>query len=217
MIDMYNNQDMTTPAIAKYFGVAINTVNYHLKKNGVKLNRHLGRHSYCDVTGQTINNLYFIRNTKDKKGSNYVWEIKCYCGTIFFTTSNNVKLGVTKSCGCYQKQNASKRMSQLIGPKNLNWNPDRDEVDRIRSRTKSDKWREQIYERDNYTCQCCNKKSIGNIVAHHLDGYHWCEEGRYDVDNGITLCVNCHKVFHKIYGVKNNTKQQFEEFMKEKE
>lgn len=38
---------------------------------------------------------------------------------------------------------------------------------------------------------------------------------RVDVDNGITLCAgkgSCHNEFHKKYGQKNNTKEQFLQF-----
>lgn len=31
--------------------------------------------------------------------------------------------------------------------------------------------------------------------------------------DGVTLCEDCHKTFHKKYGYKNNTSQQFKEFM----
>ena len=34
-----------------------------------------------------------------------------------------------------------------------------------------------------------------------------------DLKNGITLCRDCHKKFHKIYGKKNNNKGQVEEFI----
>lgn len=74
-------------------------------------------------------------------------------------------------------------------------------------------WRKHVYERDNYTCQCCGDDRGGNLTAHHLDGYSWCKEKRTDVENGITLCEKCHKQFHKEYGNFNNTKQQFVEYM----
>lgn len=73
-------------------------------------------------------------------------------------------------------------------------------------------WREQVYERDNYTCQCCNKPSNGDIEAHHKDGYSWCIERRMDVSNGVTLCKGCHAGFHKIYGKFDVTEQQFYEY-----
>lgn len=77
------------------------------------------------------------------------------------------------------------------------------------------KWRSDVYKRDNYTCQCCGAKR-GKLNAHHLDGYNWYTEGRTDINNGITLCEDCHMNFHNTYGYGNNTKEQFEEYMNNK-
>ena len=52
--------------------------------------------------------------------------------------------------------------------------------------------------------------------SHHLDGYDWCKERRIDINNGVCLCENCHKEFHKIYGYGNNTKEQYIEFKENK-
>ena len=74
-------------------------------------------------------------------------------------------------------------------------------------------WRKGVYKRDNYTCQKCGDNKGGNLVAHHLDGYHWDKEHRTDINNGATLCVCCHKSFHKTYGNHDNTKEQYEEWI----
>ena len=39
------------------------------------------------------------------------------------------------------------------------------------------------------------------------------KEGRTDINNGITLCVDCHKKFHEKYGNKNNDLNQIKEFL----
>ena len=70
-----------------------------------------------------------------------------------------------------------------------------------------------VFEKYDYTCKCCGKRG-GNLVAHHLEGYNWCIEKRFDVDNGVVLCDKCHKLFHKEYGYGNNTKEQFNIFLK---
>ena len=38
--------------------------------------------------------------------------------------------------------------------------------------------------------------------------------GNY-VENGITLCVECHKKFHMLYEYGNNTLEQFKKFINE--
>lgn len=77
-------------------------------------------------------------------------------------------------------------------------------------------WRNSVYEKDNYTCQCCGKKNgFGETIkfnAHHINNWADYPELRYDVDNGITMCKECHNKFHSIYGKKKNNQFQLEEF-----
>lgn len=73
-------------------------------------------------------------------------------------------------------------------------------------------WRREVFKRDNYICQCCHIAKGKRINAHHLDGYNWCKEKRTDINNGVTLCTECHNLFHSIYKFGDNTKEQFEEF-----
>ena len=37
---------------------------------------------------------------------------------------------------------------------------------------------------------------------------------RTSIENGITFCKECHLIFHKKYGTKNNTKEQVNKFLK---
>lgn len=72
-----------------------------------------------------------------------------------------------------------------------------------------------VMERDNYACKSCGSRG-GYLNVHHLNSYHWDKVNRINVNNGITLCKECHKNFHKIYGRKYNTKEQFEEWINNK-
>lgn len=107
----------------------------------------------------------------------------------------------------------------LKGVNHPNWNPNLTEEEREsnKSRTHSREyrlWRKNVFEKDNYTCQACGQKGDKIFLnAHHLDSYDKYEDKRMDINNGITLCTECHKEFHKLYGKGNNTKEQFEEYL----
>ena len=73
------------------------------------------------------------------------------------------------------------------------------------------KWRNEVYERDDYTCDICRTHG-GRLNAHHLDSWDSFKSSRFSVDNGVTLCVDCHTGFHKTYGYGNNTKIQYIKF-----
>lgn len=53
------------------------------------------------------------------------------------------------------------------------------------------------------------------LNAHHIRNYSSDKENRFNVNNGITLCVDCHKEFHHRYGNKNNSYEQLKVFLKD--
>lgn len=93
----------------------------------------------------------------------------------------------------------------------------------IRNLYKTNEWRSKVYKKDNYTCQECGDNKGGNLEGHHIKEFNIIlheflqlysqfspiedketlvrlaitYEPFWDINNGITLCEECHnKIEH---------------------
>lgn len=60
-----------------------------------------------------------------------------------------------------------------------------------RPQGKRKRWRDAVLERDNYTCQWCGRAD--RLHADHIRPYAQYPELQWNVNNGRTLCVACHR------------------------
>ena len=67
---------------------------------------------------------------------------------------------------------------------------------KVRNSSEMKEWRKEVFKRDNYTCQKCNKVS-GKLNAHHIKPFSIYPKLRFVLSNGITLCKGCHIELHK--------------------
>ena len=63
------------------------------------------RKKYIDLTGDTYGRLTVIELSEKRSPSKHVmWVCQCECGNTIIATSNHLRTGTTKSCGCLNKE-----------------------------------------------------------------------------------------------------------------
>ena len=147
-----------------------------------------------DLIGHRFGRLIVMsRNgsTKNNKGSK--WLCKCDCGSSKTVSAQSLKRKTTQSCGClakeYQKTVWQKENHPL-------WKGGISQDRWPRHSIEYTTWRLSVYRRDGFKCQCCNKVG-GYLNAHHILSWAKYPKERFDIENGITLCIKCHKKLHR--------------------
>lgn len=92
-----------------------------------------------------------------------------------------------------------KKMSEAqCGSKGNNWKGGIAPLNQIIRRSLEYRlWRTAVFTRDSYTCRFCGAKN-GNgktirLEADHIKSFSLFPELRFALDNGRTLCKDCHK------------------------
>lgn len=96
------------------------------------------------------------------------------------------------------KSHFGKKYPNHTGEKHWNWQGGKTpKIEALRQSAEYKAWRRAVYTRDDYTCQSCGARN-GNGVKVYLHADHivpvCLDEGKiFDVNNGRTLCVPCHR------------------------
>lgn len=166
--------------------------------------------------------------------TNKAWEVQKYCSSLcyrnflsknpirywlgkkrFKNSEENPFFGKKHSLETRRKMTEAKLKSptKMFGANNPQWKGGiSKEYKRIRSSSDFRKWREQVFERDDYTCQKCYIRG-GKLHPHHKLNFSEYPDLRFVIDNGLTFCEDCHKKFHKEYGNKRNNLFQIVQFL----
>jgi hypothetical protein len=126
-------------------------------------------------------------------------KITCaYCGKKFIPPFSQCKM---KFCSkkCYSNSISGVYPKNLKGKRGI-----KPRTYHLKKRPKHGgimykEWRLSVWKRDKFTCKNCGitsnelKKVKSKVVAHHIKSYTRYPELRYDVNNGLTLCIECHK------------------------
>ena len=177
----------------------------------------MGRWKSKNLIGEnnplTGRKLYSVRGEKSPHYNRQ--EVSCdYCKKSI--KLNKYRIENNKYHFCSKECKNKWQSENMRGKNSPTWNPNLSDEERNDSRHRNrtegyNLFIVSVLKRDNYTCQITGKRG-GKLGVHHLNCYSDFKEGRTDIDNCITLSKEIHRLFHKIYGSRHNTKEQFEEF-----
>lgn len=152
-----------------------NLISKTTKSCGCRLNKRSS--NFKNEINKKYGNLFVIELIK--KDNKTYYECLCDCGEKKIVWSQHLRSGKVKSCGCLKKSIKNDKITKRSN--------------------KHKKWAKKILEINGNRCDKCMSKEK-KLNAHHLDSYAKNPDKRYRIDNGIPLCVDCHKKYHSLYG-----------------
>lgn len=184
------------------------------KNNNPMYNKHHTRTTKNKIsksnTGKHRSKNVRRKMSKSRKGKkNGMWGKK--------QSEKTKKLIGIKSKGRIPNEKSRRKMSKAKkGKKSPFWKGGIDKINKkismqIRDLFEYKLWRSKIFERDGWICQTCSKRG-GDLEAHHIFPFIKiitkykitsikkalsCKE-LWNINNGVTLCYNCHKLIKSI-------------------
>lgn len=140
----------------------------------------------------------FSRLTVTQYAGNALWECTCDCGNTKVTTSDRLKSGKTKSCGCYKIEKCLEKLKTNVESYRVSKGFDKDFTITDHSNTLHNsctREKRAVKERDHWGCRICGVISV-NLETHHIKPICLFPQLAKDLNNMITVCIPCHKQIH---------------------
>lgn len=159
---------------------------------------------FMDLTGQRYGRLVVICRVENK-GRKTQWKCVCDCGKEVFVTTDLLRKGKTKSCGCLRKETANLNSQKT----KIYSNKKEQQYHNQKVRRARDK--EWLYSQKQ-PCIKCGESRPWVIDFHHIDHKEKefpvssmvREKSREtilkEINKCVCLCKNCHSEFHYLYG-----------------
>lgn len=154
------------------------------------------KRTFCEVCGKEFEHPV---SRVAKYCSNECWSIRIdkkkiickYCGQEIITNKKSRQVYCNKTCYYnWMSENLKGENSHLY----VNGNCKETQNERLINSRELRNWRTKVFKRDNFLCVKCGSKK--NIQAHHKKLWSKYKELRFDVENGMTLCHDCHQKEH---------------------
>ena len=170
-----------------------------LKKLGRKLTPEHRRklvENHVGTTGMKFTEEHKLKIGESHKGLRHSAETRAKIGLIQIgrKASEETRRRMSESAKRYNTPEVRQRKSeQSRGEKGNGWKGGVTPINQvIRHSLEYRLWRESVFTRDNWTCIWCQQRG-GRLNADHIKPFALFPELRFAIDNGRTLCEDCHK------------------------
>lgn len=127
--------------------------------------------------------------TKKKISESHIGEKNPFFGKKF--TKESLKKMSIASKG---KPKSKEHRANMSGFRNHNWKGGVTPINhKIRNSLQMKLWREAVFARDAWQCVWGGREHGNELHADHIKPFALFPELRFSIDNGRTLCVDCHK------------------------
>lgn len=162
-----------------------------------------------DMVGQRFGRLVVLERDYTVRSKRAYWISQCDCGNKVTSLGKDLRSGKIRSCKCLFLETSYQKAITLLKPFNslltddgpLKRNHDPNYC----------KWVKKVYRNYEKTCANCGSKKL--IEAHHINNFRDHPNQALSEDNGICLCKNCHRNFHKEYGNRNTNMSKLVNFL----
>lgn len=178
-----------------------------MKKGSINPHRYRARIGNCIICNTEYRAVSDFKERKQKYCSKECWNIRarlinnclfCSCEIITFKSVNKKY--------CNQKCRDEDYKTRMKGENSHFWLGGKTKESKIRKTCAAYReWRLSVFTRDNFTCVMCGIKDR-TIEADHIKAQSEYPELIYELNNGRTLCHECHKKTDN-YGYKQRWKE----------
>lgn len=205
---LYEVQRMNCADIGTEMGVHGDTVRRRLREAGIRIRHHNDTKrgakpkTRTKINERAVVRMYYEPGQSIKTVAEHFGVERGIIGRILHERGAPIK-------------HITEVRETLTGPDHHSWRHDISDEEREQRRdaNKQAEWRDKVYARDGFACRRCGDDRGGNLNAHHIEGHSYAKEIRWEVSNGVTLCADCHRAFHRRYGLKGFGQPELDEFL----
>lgn len=188
---LYINAHTPTSIICHKHGEFFQSPDNHLHGKGCKKCAiekqafHLSHstQTFIEIAQKIHNSIYDYSKSIYK---NHKTKIEIICplhGSFWQTPNNHISKSNSNGCPkCRPACNSHYNWKGGITPIN----------EKIRKSSEYKEWRKNVFEKDNYKCFFCGERG-GKLNADHIKSFSSYPDLRFCVNNGRTVCEECHK------------------------